>query len=104
MAGKQYLTPRLNAGIVDWDSVDVVKSNAKRHFANLLPQKEEIEAALGFALDWRELPDKTASRIVAWYSDASIEDESRWEEYQSWLIQCLVAMERVLRPRVRALP
>jgi len=79
-------------------------SEGKRRFSALLPQKEQIESALGFSLDWRELPEKTASRIVAWYSDASIEDESRWEEYQAWLIQCLVAMERVLRPLVRELP
>ena len=79
-------------------------SDAKRHFANLLSQKDEIEAALGFALDWRELPDKTASRIVAWCSDASIEEESRWEEYQAWITERLVAMERVLRPLVKDLP
>ena len=79
-------------------------NEAKRHFANLLPQKEAIEAALEFPLDWQELPNKTASRIASWYSDASIEDESRWDEYQAWLVQRLVAMERVLRPVVRALP
>ena len=50
------------------------------------------------------LPLSRSSRIASWYSDASIEDESRWDEYQSWLVQRLVAMERVLRPVVRALP
>jgi hypothetical protein len=77
---------------------------AKRHFANLLPQKDEIESALGFQLDWQELPNKMATRIASWYSDAAIEDESRWEDYQTWIVQRLVVMERVLRPRVRALP
>jgi hypothetical protein len=79
-------------------------SEAKRRFAELLPQKDEIEAALGFTLDWRELPEKTASRIVAWYSDASLEDESRWGDYQAWLTQTLVAMEQVLRPRIKWMP
>jgi len=77
---------------------------AKRHFANLLPQKDEIESSLGFQLDWQELPNKMATRIASWYSDAAIEDESRWEDYQTWIVQRLVVMERVLRPRVRALP
>ena len=78
-------------------------SEAKRHFANLRPQKDEIESALGFQLDWQELPNKMATRIASWYSDAAIEDESRWEDYQTWIVQRLVVMERVLRPRVRAL-
>jgi hypothetical protein len=79
-------------------------NEAKQHFANLLPQKDEIESVLGFPLDWQELPAKTASRIVSWYSDAFLEDEGRWADYQDWLIKRLVAMERVLRPRVRTLP
>lgn len=79
-------------------------SEAKRHFTNLQSRRVEIKAALGFPLDWQELPAKTASRIASWYSDASIDDESRWEEYKDWLTQRLAAMERVLRPIVKELP
>jgi hypothetical protein len=79
-------------------------SEAKRRFSNLLPQKDDIEAALGFTLDWQELPNKTASRIASRYSDASLDDETRWSEYQAWLTQRLMAMEQVLRPRVKSLP
>ena len=79
-------------------------SEAKRRFSQLLPQKDDIEAALGFTLDWQELPNKTASRIASWCNDASLEEESRWGDYQTWLTQHLVAMEQVLRPRVKALP
>jgi hypothetical protein len=45
-----------------------------------------------------------ASRIADWYCDASIKDESRWAEYQSWIIDRLVMMERVLRSVVKVLP
>jgi hypothetical protein len=38
---------------------------AKEHFANLSLQKQAIESALGFALDWQELPDARACRIAA---------------------------------------
>ncbi|WP_411870923.1 DUF4268 domain-containing protein [Vulcanococcus limneticus] len=79
-------------------------SEAKQRFAQLLLLKDEIEAALGFTLDWQQLPNKTASRIASWCNDASLEDETRWGEYQTWLTQSLVAMEQVLRPRVRSLP
>ena len=77
---------------------------AKKHFANLLPLKKEIEGELGFELDWQELPDAQACRIVSWYPNASIEDESRWNEYLDWLTERLVKMDQVLRPIVRSLP
>lgn len=77
---------------------------AKTRFASLSEQRKEIEDKLGFALDWQELPDSMASRIASWYPDASIEDQSRWEEYLNWIAQRLVKMDQVLRPIVRALP
>ena len=77
---------------------------AKRHFADLLAQKDAIQAALGFELDWQELPDAMACRIATWYPHAPIEDERRWMEYLDWLTQRLVIMDKVLRPIVRALP
>jgi hypothetical protein len=82
----------------------ILGAAAKRHFANLYAQKSEIESALGFELDWQELPDVMACRIAAWYPNASIENESRWNEYLDWLTQRLVTMDRVLRPIVKALP
>jgi hypothetical protein len=42
-----------------------------------------------------ELPTKTACRIASFCNDTSIEDESRWDDYQDWLIKRLVAMEKV---------
>jgi hypothetical protein len=79
-------------------------SEAKRHFANLLEKKGEIETKLGFELDWQELPDAKACRIASWYPHASIEDEGRWEEYMEWITKRLLKMDEVLRPIVRALP
>ena len=79
-------------------------AEAKMHFARLQAQKAEIEAQLGFALDWQELPDARACRIATWCPDASIEDESRWGAYLDWVTQRLVKMNTVLRPIVKALP
>lgn len=79
-------------------------TEAKKHFANLVAQKQEIESKLGFPLDWQELPDVMACRIATWYPNASIEDEGRWDEYLDWLTQNLEKMEQVFRPIVRALP
>lgn len=77
---------------------------AKTRFASLSEQRKEIEDKLGFELDWQELPDSMACRIASWYPDASIEDQSRWDEYLNWIAQRLVKMDQVLRPVVRALP
>ena len=79
-------------------------AEAKTHFANLSAQREEIEKALGFELDWQELPDAKACRIATWYPDASIEEDQRWDEYLQWLEERLVVMDRVLRPIVKGLP
>lgn len=79
-------------------------AEAKKHFANLIKLKNDIESKLGFELDWQELPDALACRIVSWYPHASIEDENRWDEYLDWIIQRLVKMDQVLRPVVKALP
>ncbi|MFU1926790.1 DUF4268 domain-containing protein [Bordetella hinzii] len=79
-------------------------AQAKQHFDNLYAQKVDIEAKLGFALDWQRLEDAQATRIAAWLPNASIENEARWPEYQAWISQQLVKMDAVLRPIVRALP
>ncbi len=78
--------------------------DAKAHFARLSEHREVIERQLGFALDWQELPDAKACRIVTFYPNASIEDETRWDEYLQWLQQRLVVMDQVLRPIVKSLP
>lgn len=77
--------------------------DAKRHFALLYEQKYFIEESLGFGLDWQELPDKGASRIAAWLHDSPIEDEERWNEHITWLIQKAIAMEKIFRPLVKDL-
>jgi hypothetical protein len=77
---------------------------AKARFARLIEQRPVIEKQLGFELDWQELPDAKACRIATWLSDASIEDEGRWNDYLAWLEQRLVIMDKVLRPIVKALP
>ena len=77
---------------------------ANEHFANLSPMKQEIHDKLGFELDWQDLPDSQACRMVSYYPDAILEDESRWPEYLDWIVKRLDIMDKVLRPIVRKLP
>lgn len=82
----------------------LLDDKAKKHFANLIAQKADIETKLGFELDWQELPDARACRIASWCPNVAIDDESRWPEYFNWFAQRLVKMDAVLRPIVKALP
>lgn len=75
-------------------------ADSKDLFAALLRRREQAERALGFALDWQELPDAQACRIVVSLDGASLSDESRWPEYLEWVSRHLVAMHRVFRPMV----
>ena len=79
-------------------------SNAKQQFQVLLAQRDAIEAELGFAVEWQELPDRIMSRIGCWRGDSPPEDESRWIEYVEWLATRILKFDEVFRPLVRTLP
>jgi hypothetical protein len=71
--------------------------DAKEVFRYLHAQKEAVESALGEHLDWREMPDKKASRIVLFRS-ADGYQEDKWAEQFGWLREKLEAFDRVFRP------
>lgn len=79
-------------------------SNAKEHFHALLAKRDAIDTALGFPVEWQELPDRIQSKVGCWCENSPPEDESRWEEYVAWMVERLVRMEEVFRPLVRELP
>jgi hypothetical protein len=79
-------------------------TEAKKRFAALSAQRDQIQNQLGFELDWQELPDAQACRIASWYGEASIESEERWGEYLQWIEKRLTLMDRTLRPIVKSLP
>lgn len=77
---------------------------AKDHYRALEAQKEDIERALGQKLDWRELPEKEASRILLMRPNSSIKNRSIWPEQHAYLADLLERFNSVFRPRVLALP
>lgn len=78
--------------------------NAKQQFRALQLHRADIDAALGFPVEWDELPDRISSRIGCWRDDSSLADETMWPEYAAWIADRAVRMEAVLRPLVRELP
>lgn len=79
-------------------------ADAKNHFARLKRSRTEIEAEMGETLDWLELPEKEACRIVLMRPETSIEDRSKWPEQHAWLADKLEKFNLAFRKRVTALP
>ena len=78
------------------------KDYSKEFFHLLLEDKEAIEGEFGFALDWQELPDKTACRIAI-YKDADPTNENGWAEQHQWLMDVVERFDRAFRPRIKQL-
>jgi hypothetical protein len=55
-------------------------------------------------LDWRELPEKEASRILLIRPNSSIKDASLWPAQHTWLADHLERFNSAFRPRIQALP
>jgi hypothetical protein len=73
--------------------------DAKDVYRELLQQRSEIEQVIGDVLDWREMPDKKASRIVL-FKEADAYKENYWPEQFAWLRDRLEAFDRAFRPRL----
>lgn len=77
--------------------------NSKSMFKQLKAQQPAIDAALGTPLEWMELPDGHACRILQVRADSPLEDEDQWPVYFAWLEQAAVKMSDVFRPLVKDL-
>lgn len=72
-------------------------ADAKEIFRELYQQKEAIENAIGEPLDWREMPNHKASRIVL-FKSADGYNEETWPAQFAWLREKLEAFDKVFRP------
>lgn len=77
---------------------------AKERFRQLAERRRDIERELGYALDWQELPNSNASRIVIYQPNCPLEEESRWDEYLRWMIPNFIKFSTVFREAVKSLP
>lgn len=64
--------------------------NDQALFDTFLKHKEEIETVAGEELEWMELPDATASRVLIIH-EGNLKDKKRWREYFEW---CTVTVEK----------
>lgn len=72
--------------------VELYINEDKELFNSLLQHKDDIEATAGFSFDWRELPEKKASRIVVQKS-AILSNQSKWSGQFDWLMEVMLKMK-----------
>lgn len=83
--------------------VYISHENAKAMFHQLRAHQIDIDAALGAKLEWMELPDGHACRILQVRADSPLESEDQWSAYFAWLEQSALRMSEVFRPLVKEL-
>ena len=59
--------------------------DSKDLFKELHKNREAIESELGEKLEWMELPERKASRIIL-TKEANVKDKKHWDEYFDWLL------------------
>jgi hypothetical protein len=68
--------------------------NDKELYDQLFKNKDTIEKELGFEVEWMELPDATASRIIITYK-GDPRNRDKWQEYNEWLLKTADLFARV---------
>lgn len=78
-----YFSFLLNT-IRDIIAVECYILNNKDLFQHFYSNKEEIESIVGNTLDWRELPERKASRILI-EKKVNLKDTNHWESQFDWM-------------------
>ncbi|MCF6464752.1 DUF4268 domain-containing protein [Clostridium sp. Cult2] len=65
-------------------TVECYIPNNKDLFHQFYSSKEKIENIIGIELDWRELPERKASRILV-EKKVNLKDRNQWEKQFNWM-------------------
>lgn len=80
-----------NLIVVEWYIPD-----DKELFHKFYSHKTEIEDEMGMELDWRELPNKKASRILITHS-ADFENKDKWSGQFDWVMDVALKMKKAFK-------
>lgn len=84
-------------------SLGIAGPNAKAYYRLLVQDKAAIEAAIGQALTWQELPEKKSSYISWYLQTTDPTDQATWPQQHQWMLNTLESFHRVFSPRIKAL-
>jgi len=76
--------------------VELYINESKDLFHMLLQNKESIEEETGFEFDWRELPERKASRIVL-TKPVDFGDKSQWGAQFTWIEDVMLKMKKAFK-------
>ena len=77
-------------------SVELYISDDKSIFHKLEQHRTEIEKDIGISLDWRELPDKKASRIII-EKPVNLDNRDEWNNQFDWLIETSIRFKQAFK-------
>lgn len=82
---------KYNHVIVEW-----YISDDKGLYHKFLSNKTAIENDMGVELEWNELPNKKASRILV-YKNVDFDDKDSWLEQFDWMMDMAMKMKRAFK-------
>lgn len=78
-------------------------SEAKGHFQELLRQKDAVEKEIGAKLEWLDLPEKMACRILLRLKDANFSNREDWQRQHAWIMDFIEVFRKTFGPRIKSL-
>ena len=76
--------------------IEIYINDDKELYHELLNNKESIEAESGLHFDWRELPEKKASRIIIGHKADFDNSEQRKEQF-AWIVETCLKMKKAFK-------
>lgn len=88
----QYLKSKKRNAI----DVELYINDDKELFRNLLLHKDEIESVMGLVLDWRELPERKASRIII-EKEVTFDNRATWSQQFDYIMDVCMKMKKAFK-------
>ena len=82
---------KYNHIIVEWYIPD-----DKELYHKLYSNKDSIETEMGVELEWNELPEKKASRILV-YKTVDFDNKDTWSEQFDWIMDMAMRMKKAFK-------
>lgn len=76
--------------------VELYINDDKELFKSLFAHKTEIESDMGMELDWRELPERKASRILV-EKNVQLGNHEEWQKQFDYIMEVLLKMKKAFK-------
>lgn len=71
-------------------------SDDKDLYHKFFDNKDAIETEMGVQLEWNELPEKKASRILV-CKDVDFDNKEKWSEQFDWMLDMAMKMKKAFK-------